>query len=420
VASGSSSGAGTAAAISGSSRGSTGSTTNRSSSGSPSSDGGADSGGAADAASTDASSTAGPPAPSTATRPQLSDTQAANDTALQYLAQAGTLPNLTVDHWNPIAGVGDVTTFTPSYVVASDGSGTHTTVQAAITAAKSAGGSARVFVRIQPGTYRELVCLPAGSPPITLYSVDPDPTHTTIVFNDFAGGPPGTANPCNPSTSATLGTFSSATFMAFADGFEAKNLTIANDYAATSSGTGQQAVALMTEGDRLVLENLRLTGFQDTLFLHTAAVTTVARVYVKNTFIQGDTDYVFGRATAVFDGCTIDYVTSRRGGAGTVVAPSTDPRNPYGFLVVGSNFTQSGTLTNSVYLGRAWDNGVASAAAYVPGTSPNGQTLIRESALGSHIRTVDPWAAAATSGRPFSATGNRLYEYRNSGPGAAQ
>jgi len=29
-----------------------------------------------------------------------------------------------------------------------------------------------------------------------------------------------------------------------------------------------------------------------------------------------------------------------------------------------------------------------------------------------------PWAAAATSGRAYSATGNRFNEYCNSGPGA--
>jgi pectinesterase len=142
-------------------------------------------------------------------------------------------------------------------------------------------------------------------------------------------------------------------------------------------------------------------------------------VYVKNSFVQGDTDFIFGRATAVFDGGTINYVTSRRGGGGTIVAPSTDPRNTFGFLVTGVDVTQTGTLTNSVYLGRAWDNGVSSASAYVAGTSPNGQALVSESALGAFIRTADPWAAAATSGRPFSDTGNRLYEYRNSGPGAA-
>jgi pectinesterase len=388
-------------------------------------DGGSSGGGSGGGSSSSSSSSsgggvdAGPVATSTATRPQLTDSQAASDTILNYLAQAGTIGALVTDNWNPTAGLGDATTFTPNFTVASDGTGTHTTVQAAITAAAGVSGAARVFIQVKPGTYRELVCIRAGSTPITLFSTNTDATQTVIVFNNFAGGPPTPANPCNPSTGTTLGTFSSATLMAFANGFQAKNLTISNDYAATASGTGQQAVALMTQADKVVLENVRVLSFQDTLFFHTSAVTTVSRVYMKNSFVQGDTDFIFGRATAVLDGGTINYVSSRRGGSGTIVAPSTDPHNTYGFLVFGVNFTQSGTLTNSVYLGRAWDNGVASAAAYVAGTSPNGQALVSESALGGHIRTVDPWAAAATSARPFSATGNRLFEYRNSGAGAA-
>ncbi|HXN33571.1 MAG TPA: pectinesterase family protein, partial [Polyangiaceae bacterium] len=306
-------------------------------------------------------------------------------------------------------------TFTANFTVAADGSGTHATVQAAINAAT---GSARVYILVKAGTYRELVCVKAGSPPITLYGASADATQVAIVFNNYALTQ-GTANPCGGS--ATWGTFSTATLMAFANGFQAKNLTISNDYAATASGTGQQAVALMTQADQIVLENVRLHGFQDTFFLHTPAATTVSRVYVRNSYIEGDTDFIFGRATAVLDGCTINYVSARKQG-GTIVAPSTDPGNPYGFLVLASNLTSdSGTTANGVSLGRAWDNGVA-AGSYVPGTSPNGQALIRESTLAADIRRANPWAAAATSARPFSSTGanaNRLYEYRNSGPGAA-
>jgi len=42
--------------------------------------------------------------------------------------------------------------------------------------------------------------------------------------------------------------------------------------------------------------------------------------------------------------------------------------------------------------------------------------VVRESMLGGHISQTAPWAAAATSGREYSATGNRFDEYCNSGP----
>ena len=387
-------------------------------------DGGASSGGAADASTgassggsgsldggsggtggPDASIEAGPNAPSTATRPQLTDVQASTDTILNYLAQgtskAGTL---VTDNWNPTSGLGDPAAWTPTFTVAADGTGTHTTVQAAISAAT---GSSRAYILVKPGTYREPVCVSASAPPITVYGASSDASLVTIVFNNQASAIT-KPNPCAPTGT---GTFATATLMAFADGFQAKNLTISNDFA-SPNGTFQ-AVALMTQADKQVYENIRLHGFQDTFFVHTASVTTVSRVYVKNSFIEGDTDFIFGRATAVLDACTINYLSSRRSGGagGAMLAPSTVTSNNYGFLVIGSSLTaQSGTASGVAYLGRAWDNS---------GTPANGQAVIRESLLGAHIMLVAPWAAAATSGRPFSATGNRLFEYRNTGPGAA-
>ena len=53
----------------------------------------------------------------------------------------------------------------------------------------------------------------------------------------------------------------------------------------------------------------------------------------------------------------------------------------------------------------------------MPGLSPNGQALVRNSTMGSWLRTANPWSIAATTGRLYSAAGNRLREYQNSGPG---
>src|SRR5262249_22986724 len=128
-------------------------------------------------------------------------------------------------------------------------------------------------------------------------------------------------------------------------------------------------------------------------------------------FIEGDTDFIFGGASAVIDGGTINYLSSRSN-SGTQLSPSTRVANSYGFLVIGVNFTADATApSNKIYLGRSWDEGGSTP-------TPNGQAVVRDSMLGDHIRRLDPWAAAATSGRAFSATGNRFGEYCNSGPGA--
>jgi pectinesterase len=122
----------------------------------------------------------------TPSRPTLTPEQAAYFTVLAYLARTGSVTAPTTDAWDPTAGVGDVSTFTPMFTVAASG-GTHTTVQAAVSAAVGVGGTARAFIRVMPGTYRELVCIPTNAPPITLYSTSGDASETTIVYDHLAG-----------------------------------------------------------------------------------------------------------------------------------------------------------------------------------------------------------------------------------------
>jgi pectinesterase len=332
---------------------------------------------------------------STATRPQLTATQATSDTILRYLAQTGTLGALTTDNWNPTAGLGDPAAFPGDLVVAADGSGTHRTVQAALTAAT---GTARRYILVRPGTYPEKVAINTATP-ITIYGTGPA-TQVTIVAAQSANDAGGTAQ--------------SATMTVRNNNFQMMNLTVSNDFATPATGTNIQAVALYTTGDRIVMQNVRLHGFQDTLYIDSPSATTVARVYIKGGFIEGDTDFIFGRSTTVIDGSTINYLSSRKGtGSGVHLAPSTSVANNYGFLVVSSTFTgDAAAPANRISLGRSWDQ-----SSTTP--TPNGQAVVRDSILGAHINRSAPWAAAATSGRAFSATGNRFFEYCNSGPGAA-
>ena len=378
--------------------------------------------------------TPAPPPASTATRPQLSDTQALDYTVARYLAQAGTLTGangagLTTDNWLPPA-IGDVATFTATYTVAADGSGTHTTVQAAIDAVPAASASStRVYIRVKPGTYRELVCA-KDKAPITLYGTSADASEVVIVNGNYNGKAKtanvDSANPCNANLAgATYGTSGSASVAIYSHEFHAKNLTFANDamnavdhgtgYPAGASGSGgAQAVALMTQADKLVFENVRVVGHQDSLYVKSTNNTVVARAYFKVSHIQGDTDFIFGRGVIVLDQCRIHYLSTRLpvGAATTMLAPSTSPNSAYGLLAIDSQFTADGGATaNVTYLGRAWDEGVASGT-YVAGTSPNGQALVRNSTLGAHIRKLDPWGTS-TSGRAYSDTGNRFAEHRN-------
>lgn len=80
-------------------------------------------------------------------------------------------------------------------------------------------------------------------------------------------------------------------------------------------------------------------------------------------------------------------------------------------------------------LGRAWDRQVASADQYIPGESPNGQLVIRDTEIDNVIDVESPYSSAATSKRPFTTdisvdrdldddNHNRMWEYNNSGSGA--
>lgn len=365
---------------------------------------------------------------STPTRPLLSPTEEANYTVLAYLEKAGDVFFPVMDRWDPRAGAGEVRTMTPTFQVAQSG-GTHTTVQAAIDAAVAVGGNQRIYIKLAPGTYREVVCVPTQAPPITLFSTEVDVRATSIVFDNYSGKPKlkGTpANPCEPNLQKeTFSTFGSATFAVNANDFAAKNVTFINDTDEANAKGAIQAVALMTRGDRLIFDQVGVLGHQDTLFVKTPNVATVSRIYFKDCYIEGDVDFIFGRGTLVLDRCTI-HSLNQRTRQGVILAPSTDSRNPYGFLVTHSRFTaEHGTAPGSIHLGRAWDERQVDLATFkhhvLSGVYPNGQAVIRDSTLGPHIHPLAPWKAAATTHRSYSSTAgtypaNRFAEAKNRTP----
>ena len=368
------------------------------------------------------------------TRPQLTAAQAQGYTVAAYLAQAGPWtasegPGQVVDAWEP-ALLDGAQAWQPTWVVAADGSGTHRTVQAAVDAVPARHRSdQRHYIEVRPGTYRETVCV-LDKAPITLYGRAADAGAVIIVEGNYNGKAKAAhgqqANACHPNgAGATYGTSGSATFAVFSDAFHAKNLSFVNDamqgvrhgvgYPPGASGAaGAQAVALMTQGDRLVFDNVRVLGHQDSLYVKTAHLNTVARAYFRDSYIQGDVDFVFGRGVLVLDRCTLHFTTTRLpiGHPVSMVAPSTAAHHPFGILVHASRFTADAlTPPQSVYLGRAWDEGVPKGT-YTAQSLVNGQLVVRDSALGAHVRSDAPWGAS-TSARPFSSAANRFAEFRN-------
>ncbi len=79
--------------------------------------------------------------------------------------------------------------------------------------------------------------------------------------------------------------------------------------------------------DRATFVNVKITGYQDTLFPNSG------RSYFAQVRGVGHVDFIFGAGQAVFDDC--DIVSRDRGSKtnnGYVTAASTDVGQPYGFL----------------------------------------------------------------------------------------
>jgi pectate lyase len=284
---------------------------------------------------------------------------------------------------------------TTEVTVALDGTGDFGSVQAAI-GSIPAGNTQPRTITIKPGFYRESVNIWADRPNVTLQGATGNPSDVVISYDTPANGA--------KFFGGTWGAAGSATLNVLAEGTTVRNLTVENAYDEAVNG-GSQALAVRTVADRVVFDNTRFLGNQDTYLADTTGRDATARTYLKNCYIEGDVDFLYGRGTAVFDGCTIHSLD--RGSDtnnGYIVAPSTKNSNPYGFLIVNSTLT-SDAAPGTVSLGRPW------FASSDPNAHP--MAVIRDSQLGSHI-AVQGWSDM--SGHAW--TEGRFAEYNNTGPGA--
>ncbi|MFF5981275.1 pectinesterase family protein [Streptomyces olindensis] len=319
------------------------------------------------------------------------------------LDKAADLPSVLKSGAGPRASIGTTAAASAkaaaatTLTVAKDGSGQYTSVQAAVNAVP-ANNPSRVVIAVKPGTYRELVKVPSNKPHVTIQGTGGSRKDTTIVYNNASGTPkPG---------GGTYGTGGSATVAVEADDFQARNLTISNDFdeKANQSLNGHQAVALRTAADKVFLDGIIVSGDQDTLLLDTASKDRLGRVYVSNSYVIGNVDFIFGRATAVVDKSVITLKKRWDGtSSGYITAPST-AANRKGILI--ANSTVNGDVSaGSFYLGRPWHAG--------GDASLDPQTTVRNTNLSNAIKSA-PW----TDMSGFSWKDDRFAEYKNSGAGA--
>ncbi len=222
-------------------------------------------------------------------------------------------------------------------VVSKDGTGNFMTVQEAIDAAGN-NVLTRTNILVKAGTYREKITVPSDKGPLLLQGENPETT--LITYDDFASK--------KDVNGKETGTTNSATVFIYSKNFTAKNISFEN-----SSGRVGQAVAVLTSGDRMVFENCRFLGNQDTLYLKgvqdSPDKTRPSRNYFKNCYIEGTTDYIFGAGTAVFENCTVYSKET----ASYITAASTPQENGFGLVFIDSKI-MGNAKEGSVYLGRPW------------------------------------------------------------------
>jgi len=269
--------------------------------------------------------------------------------------------------------------------------GDYPSVQAAVDAVPDQN-AVPVTIAVAPGTYRAKVYIPATKPNIVLQGTGQRRSDTVIVYDTPAeyGGSTG-----------------SATVRIAANDVTARHLTFSNDFdEAAVELKGEQALAMKTTGDRIVFEDTAFLGNQDTLMTDSPKLDVISRVYIRDSYIEGDVDFVYGRATTVIDRSVIRALSrGSDSNNGYITAASTWTGNPYGFLITRSKIV-SDAPDQTFHLGRPWHPGGEPAAV--------AQVLIRDTVLPAAVKS-SPW----TDMSGFSWKDARFTEYRNSGPGAA-
>ncbi len=234
----------------------------------------------------------------------------------------------TMDRRQPDAKVYDA-------VVAQDGTGDYLTVQAAIDAAP-ANRVKPWLIFIKQGTYKEHVDLPATKP--YLHFIGQGRDKVFISDGKLCGG------------DNALSVDKGATFVAHAANLYFEGISFVNSYG-VEQNNGPQALALNTENDRIVFNNVGMYSYQDTW------ITTSKpnyRHYVKNSFIEGAVDFIYNSGNVYFDSDTINIV---RKSGGYIVAPSHTKDTQWGYVFMNNVITAPGVPSEtSVWLGRPWHN----------------------------------------------------------------
>ncbi|KAL6321915.1 hypothetical protein AAG906_035624 [Vitis piasezkii] len=267
-------------------------------------------------------------------------------------------------------------------VVAKDGSGDFSSIQAAINAAAKRTSSGRFIIYVKKGLYRENIEVGINVNNITLVG---DGMKKTIITG-------------SRSVRGGYTTYNSATAGIQGLRFIARGITFKN----TAGPKNGQAVALRSSSDLSVFYHCAFQGYQDTLMVHSQ------RQFYRECYIYGTIDFIFGNAAVVFQQCMIFARRPLQGQANVITAQGRgDPYQNTGISIHNSRILAASDLKPVVgsfktYLGRPWQQ--------------YSRTVILKTYLDS---LVDPsgWSPWGTSN--FAQSTLYYGEYQNFGPSSS-
>lgn len=228
-------------------------------------------------------------------------------------------------------------------VVAQDGSGDYLTIQAAFDDVPENFQDGKWIIRVKPGRYYEKIILEKGKDHVVL--IGDDVQNTILTYDDYAGKP-----------GLKGGSFSTRIN---ADDFTAYRITFENIHLNIREKPGEnkhsQGTALEVRGDRCALYDCRLVGNQDTFW-----GAGNGRIYVKDCYVEGNVDFIYGSSVMVLQNCII-YVNQHES---YIVAPSTREGMRFGLVFLDCKIDakpigaldRDGVVFKSFYLGRPWHN----------------------------------------------------------------
>jgi pectin methylesterase-like acyl-CoA thioesterase len=216
-------------------------------------------------------------------------------------------------------------------VVARDGSGDFTTVQGAVDFVPNTPHP-RITIFIRRGAYEEIVYF-RNKQDITFLGEDRDAVVIGYANNENFNGPPPSRE---TNELPTTFPYRRASFMADrSSGIHIVNLTLRNF---TLQG-GSQAEALLLSGGHNIVSHVNAYSFQDTVQFNDS-------VYITDSLIEGETDFLWGRGPAFFERTTLRELSNSPYMWVRSTAAS------HGFVYVGCRFETPGSTGNGPFLAR--------------------------------------------------------------------